>query len=166
MPMSTIGRVATVALGFGLVMLLAGSSRAQEATPPAPITVSVLGKGMPAAAPGQYLELDRVAFAPGASIPTHIHPGAYLLYVESGDFGFTVLQGQAQLSHAGATTAQPIDPGPEVVAHAGDVIYEDAGVVHAARNAGDGPLVLLTAGLLADTMPSLIPTNAEGTPTS
>ena len=49
----------------------------------------------------------------------------------------------AQLTHAGETTSQPIAAGPEVVAHAGDVIYEDAGVVHSARNAGDTPLVLL-----------------------
>lgn len=148
---------------LALVLMLSAATQAQDATPAPPITITVLGKGLPAA-PEQYLELDRVTFAPGATIPTHVHPGAYLLYVESGDFGFTMLKGEAQLTRAGETTSQPIAAGPEVVAHAGDVIYEDAGVVHSARNAGDMPLVLLTAGLLASNMPSLMPTNAEGTP--
>jgi quercetin dioxygenase-like cupin family protein len=154
---------ATVALA--LILVGSASTQAQEATPASAITITVLGVGMPTAAPGQYLELDRVTFAPGATIPTHVHPGAYLLYVESGDFGFTVLKGEAQLTRAGESTPQTITAGAEVVGHAGDVFYEDAGVVHSARNAGDGPLVLLTAGLLASNMPSLMPSNAEGTPT-
>jgi quercetin dioxygenase-like cupin family protein len=120
---------------------------------------------MPAAAPGQYLELDRVTIAPGATIPTHVHPGAYILYVESGEFGFTVLKGEVQLTRAGEGTPQTIIAGPEVVGHAGDVFYEDAGVVHSARSVGDEPAVLLTAGLLTSNMPSLMPTNDEGTPT-
>ena len=39
-------------------------------------------------------------------------------------------------------------------------------MVHTARNAGTTPVVLLTAGLLANGEPSLQPSNAEGTPTS
>jgi hypothetical protein len=38
------------------------------------------------------------------------------------------------------------------------------GVVHTARNVGTTPVVLLTAGLLANDQPSLQPTNDEGTP--
>jgi quercetin dioxygenase-like cupin family protein len=139
---------------------------AQTATPAAgPIVITMLGKGEPANAPGNYLELDRVTIAPGGSIPSHIHPGAYILYVESGDFGFTVIKGAAQYAKAGATTPQDLQPGAEMIGHAGDAFFENGGVVHTARNAGTTPVVLLTAGLLANGEPSLMPTNAEGTPT-
>lgn len=158
-------------LSLTLVLGLAGAANhvavAQSATPAAaPIVVTMLGKGEPANAPGNYLELDRVTIAPGGSIPTHVHPGAYVLYVESSDFGFTLIEGAAQFTEAGATTAQELTPGVERVGHAGDVFFENGGVVHSARNAGTAPLVLATAGLLADNMPSLVPTNDEGTPTT
>jgi quercetin dioxygenase-like cupin family protein len=155
-----------VEAALALVLSLRGAMSAQEATPaPQPIVVTDLGRGEPTNAPGNYLELDRVTIAPGATIPTHIHPGAYVISVESGDFGFTVIKGEAQITHAGSTTTEPIAAGPEVVAHAGDAIFETGGVVHAARNVGTTPVVLLTAGLLANDQPSLQPTNDEGTPT-
>jgi quercetin dioxygenase-like cupin family protein len=139
--------------------------RIPDATPAAsPITISMLGKGMPANAPGNYLELDRVTLAPGAEIPTHVHPGAYVITVESGDFGFTVIKGEAQITRAGATESEPIAAGPEVVGHAGDAFFENGGVVHSARNLGATPVVLLTAGLLANDQPSIQMTNDEGTP--
>jgi quercetin dioxygenase-like cupin family protein len=148
--------------------LLAGAARtigAQEATPAAqPIVDELLGHGLPADAPGKVLQLERVTIAPGAAIPTHIHPGAYVIYVESGDFGFTLTKGEAEITHAGATSGEPIAAGTEVIAHAGDALFEIGGVVHSARNAGDTPVVVLTAALLAAGQPSLQPTNAEGTP--
>ena len=151
-----------------LVLALAGRSTvAQDATPTTePIAVTVLGKGLPVNAPGQLLELDRITLAPGATIPTHTHPGAYVIYVESGEFGFTVLKGEAAITRTGSTTPEPFAAGPEVVGHAGDTIFENGGVVHAARNVGTTPLVLLTASLLASDQPGLQPTNEEGTPTA
>jgi quercetin dioxygenase-like cupin family protein len=87
-----------------LFALAARSGLAQEGSPgPSPIEVTMLGKGLPTNAPGNYLELDRVTIAPGGQIPPHIHPGAYVLYVDSGDFGFTLIEGEAQLLLAGAT---------------------------------------------------------------
>jgi quercetin dioxygenase-like cupin family protein len=161
----TMSRWSVLLLVLGLALTAGGASLAQSATPAAePIAITMLGKGLPANAPGNYLELDRVTIAPGASIPTHVHPGAYVLYVESGDFGFTVIKGTAQLTKAGATTPQDVQPGVETVGHAGDAFFENGGVVHTARNAGTTPVVLLTAGLLANDQPSLQPSNAEGTP--
>lgn len=160
-------RLATLSLASGLTVAVNGAARAQSATPaPAPITVTMLGKGEPANAPGNELELDRLTIAPGGVIPTHVHPGAYVLYVESGAFGFTVVKGDAQFAKAGLTTPQELQAGVETVGHAGDAFYENGGVVHTARNAGTTPVVLLTAGLLANGEPSLQPSNAEGTPTS
>ena len=163
----TTRRLATLSLAFGLAVAANGAARAQSANPaPAPFTVTMLGQGEPANAPGNGLELDRVTIAPGGTIPTHVHPGAYVLDVESGDFSFTVVKGDAQFTKAGSTAPQELQAGVETVGHAGDAFYENGGVVHTARNAGTTPVVLLTAGLLADDEPSLQPSNAEGTPTS
>jgi quercetin dioxygenase-like cupin family protein len=156
-------------LGFvAAIMLLAAAATAaaEESTPEAaPIVDMVLGHGLPADAPGKVLQLERVTIAPGAAIPTHIHPGAYVIYVESGDFGFTVIKGEAEITHAGTSATEPIAAGEEVIGHPGDVLFENAGVVHSARNAGSEPVVVLTAALLAADQPSLQLTNEEGTPT-
>ena len=119
---------------------------------------------MPNDAPGKVLQLERITISPDASIPTHTHPGAYVIYVESGDFGFSVIKGEAEITHAGAMEPEPIAAGSEVIAHTGDTLFENGGVVHSARNAGTTPVVVLTAALLAADEPSLQPTNDEGTP--
>ena len=104
---------------LALFALATRGALAQEASPgPSPIEVTMLGKGLPANAPGNYLELDRVTIAPGGQIPPHIHPGAYVLYVDSGDFGFTLIEGEAQLLRAGATAPEALAPGKEVVGSA------------------------------------------------
>jgi quercetin dioxygenase-like cupin family protein len=163
----TISRWSVLLLALGLALASARASLAQSATPAAePIVIAMLGKGQPSNAPGNYLELDRVTIAPGGSIPMHVHPGAYVLYVESGDFGFTLIKGAAQFTKAGSTTPEDVQPGVEMVGHAGDAFFENGGVVHTARNAGTTPVVLLTAGLLANDQPSLQPSNDEGTPSA
>jgi quercetin dioxygenase-like cupin family protein len=147
-----------------LLLLAARATSAQEATPAQPIVNEVLGRGLPNDAPGMVLQLEQYTFAPDAVIPTHTHPGAYLIYVESGDFGFTVIKGDAEITHAGATQPEPIQAGAEVVAHQGDAIFENGGVVHSARNAGSTPVVIITAALLSADQPSITMTNDAGTP--
>lgn len=160
-------RIAVLAVICASVLLFAGGAAAHDATPPAqPITNEVLAKGLPSDAPGYALQLERYTFAAGAEIPTHIHPGAYAIYVESGQFGFTVVKGEAQLLRAGSTTPETIGVGAEVVAMPGDSIFENGGVVHSARNAGDSECVVLTAALVLADEPSLQPTNNDGTPVS
>ena len=166
---STLVRTLTlVAAALALLVAAGGRLAAQDATPAAqPITDTVLGRGLPTDAPGKALTLERITIAPGAAIPTHVHPGAYVIYVESGDFGFAVVKGEAQFTRGGADAAEEtVQAGAEVVAHQGDTLFENAGVVHSARNAGDTPVVVLTASLLAADEPSLQPTNDDGTPTS
>ena len=64
----------------------------------------MLGRGLPAAAPGYALLLQHVAHQPGDGIPPHIHPGAEILYVETGTYGYTDFQGDAfVIRGAGAT---------------------------------------------------------------
>ena len=165
--MQTNRRLQCLTVVAAALMLLAArtTSAAQDASPEAqPIVNTILGRGLPNDAPGKVLQLEQYTFAPGAMIPTHTHPGAYLIYVESGDFGFTVIKGDAEITHAGATEAEPIQAGAEVVAHQGDALFENGGVVHSARNAGTTPVVVYTAALLDANQPSIAMTNDEGTP--
>ena len=126
---------------------------AQEATPAAgAIVPELLGHGLPNAAPGFDLSLYRVTFAAGAVLPPHTHPGASVVYVESGTLGFTSLEGEAWLMRAG-TTATPEAQGEllahdtEVTLEAGDALFFPDEHGDSAFNAGDGPLVLWLANL-------------------
>jgi quercetin dioxygenase-like cupin family protein len=172
-PWSVVALVCIVAVFvFGRV----ASGFAQDsATPtgPEPITIQTLGSGAPSNSPGNAILLLRVTLQPGAAFPAHIHPGALVIAVESGDFAFTVIQGEADATRGVATgTPEPTEQltaGQEVVFHAGDEIFEQAGVVHTARNAGDVPAVVLVAGLVDPTQPFLQPMgdmSGMGTPTS
>lgn len=159
--------VLVLLLSLGAVI----SVRAQDGTPTtAPLITSVaLGTGMPSDAPGKAIILLRVTIQPGGAFPPHIHPGALVIAVESGDFTFTVIKGEADLTRAVASgTPEPTEKlasGQDVVAHPGDAIFEQAGVVHTARNAGTTPVVVLVAGLVDPTQPFLQPMDM-GTPTS
>ena len=126
---------------------------AQEATPAAgELLPELLGHGLPSAAPGFDLSLYRVTFAAGAVLPPHTHPGASVVYVESGTLGFTSLEGEAWLMPAG-TTATPDAQGEllavdtEVMLTAGDALFFPTEHGDAAYNAGDEPLVLWLANL-------------------
>jgi quercetin dioxygenase-like cupin family protein len=71
--------------------------------------------------PGREVLQARVDFAPGASFPSHRHPGEEIIYVLQGTLEYTVA-GQPPVSLA-----------------AGDVLFVPAGVFHAARNLGTTP---------------------------
>ncbi len=144
----------------GLAALLLGGSThlrqiaAQEATPATPTgaigtTAQVMGSGQPAAAPELELSLRRITHAPGGRVPSHSHPGALMIFVETGTWGYTSLGGSAQLTRAGAGTPTPAEAlpiGTEVLLTAGDWLFvEDP--QDDVRNAGDDDVVLLIAGL-------------------
>jgi quercetin dioxygenase-like cupin family protein len=156
-------------VAMAVVMALGGAARNAGAagTPaaPQPIVIENLGSGAPTNGPGQTLGLSRITIQPGAAFPVHDHPGAYVIYIEAGDFEFDVLKGDAVYTPAGSTTAQTIAAGQNVTAHAGDVIFEQQGVVHTAKSTGSVPAVVLTASLLATDQPFMTMTNDEGTPT-
>ena len=126
---------------------------AQDATPAAgEVALEQLGHGLPTAAPGFDLSLYRVTLGAGATVPPHTHPGASVVYVESGTFAFTPLEGEARLIRAG-TAATPEAQGEllatdtEVTLTAGDALFFPGEHGDSGRNAGDGPLVLLLANL-------------------
>lgn len=130
------------------------SATAQDATP-APtgavgVTIQMLGLGPTTAAPGLELTLRRTVLAPGGRLPDHTHPGALVIYVESGSFGYTALGGTAEMTRAAVdgtmTPAESMPMGTEVILTAGDWIYvEDPR--DDIRNAGEDDVVLLVAGL-------------------
>lgn len=143
---------------IGLVVLFAVSvfgshALAQDSTPaagPVGVSATLLGSGQPSLIPGHELSLRRVSIAPGGGIPAHTHPGALVIYLESGTWGYIPLEGVARLTRAAVNgTPSPTEDmvlGTETVLNPGDWIYvEDPG--DDIRNAGDDDVVLLIAGL-------------------
>ncbi len=167
----TMLRTALLALGFALTMGGASAPhlRAQEATP-GPIALIELAPGVTAEvfaaapsgrAPDQTVYLARFVFQPGAEIFPHGHPGTTILGVESGTFGWTLVEGTAHVMRGAASGATGpaedlTDPGTEVVLEPGDaIIYEDD-VVHTARGAGDEETVILGTLVLTSGEPLIM----------
>jgi quercetin dioxygenase-like cupin family protein len=145
--------IVVVLLLGGLKLQLQPGVFAQDATPaagPVGVTAELLGSGETTAAPGHELSLRRVSIAPGGGIPAHTHPGALVIYLESGTWGYTALSEGTQLTRA-ATNGTPgpteeMAVGEEIILNAGDWLYvEDPS--DDIRNAGDEPVVLFIAGL-------------------
>ena len=148
-----------------------------RAAPTEPGIHTLLGRGLPAVAPGYALLLQRVNHQPGDAVPTHIHPGAEILYVETGTYIYTDFQGDAFVTRgigatptAGYATATPpaaeqVPVGTEILLQAGDSLFQDRGVVHALRVMGDAPASQLLSRLFATDQPAFTYTNTAGTPT-
>jgi mannose-6-phosphate isomerase-like protein (cupin superfamily) len=129
------------------------------------LTPRVLARIAPATAPGQELQLVRVAVAPGATVAPHTHPGTIALCLESGSFAFGIVEGTATVTRA-ATAATPEAAeqlaAAETVLAPGDCVTFDAShTVHTLRNTG-GPAVIWQAQLYAIGEPA---TTFLGTPT-
>lgn len=161
-------------LSLILMLVLSGilepELAAQEATPtPVPLSSGVVTEVLTAVpterAPDHTLYLVRATFEPGGEIFAHSHPGTVLISVESGAFGWTLLQGTAHVirgAATGGTAAEEVtEPGTEVILNPGDAIHYESDVVHTARNADDGTTVILTAQIAETGQPRLIP---AGTP--
>ena len=167
--MRRVSLVLSVVMLFGMVAIWSMRAAAQDATPaagPVGVTATLLGSGQPAVAPGHELSLRRVTLEPGGSIPAHTHPGALVIYLESGTWGYTALDEGTQLTRA-ATNGTPgpseeMAVGEEIILNAGDWIFvEDP--ADDIRNAGDEPVVLLVAGLTRVGEPfTTITTDMEG----
>lgn len=167
----------TVGLVVLLVVTVLGPrALAQDSTPTAgPIGVAsaLLGSGQPSLVPGHELSLRRITIAPGGRIPAHTHPGALVIYLESGSWGYVPLAGVARLTRAAVDgTPSPTEEmviGAETVLSPGDWIYvEDP--ADDIRNAGDEPVVLWVAGLtrvgepFTTLMPEMDGMAIDGTP--
>lgn len=159
--MRRISTLTTLAAVILLSLLASGrpTTIAQDATPPPAsvgVTTQILGNGQPDAAPGETLGMRRNTFAPEGFVPAHMHPGALVLHVESGELTYTVIEGTVQIQRA-ATAGTPgpieqLDAGQETVLRTGDWLFEQ-GVVHTSRNATSGETVVLVASLTAGDMP-------------
>lgn len=151
---AVVGGVAAGAFALGLVGRLGhGAHAAQDSAPltaPKGVTIQVIGAGQPATTPGMELTLRRTTIAPGGGLPPHSHPGALVIVVESGTWGYTALGGGIELTRAavGGTPGpkEPIGIGTEVTLTAGDALFvEDP--QDDFRNLGEEDVVLLVAGL-------------------
>lgn len=146
-----IGLVIALLLLTG--MLFAASPRlvgAQGSATPAPgtgVTKETLGQTTSAIAPDRVLLLARRTFAPGADSGSHPAPGPVVLYVESGTITFSVQDGEAIVTRAGATTTETVAAGKEESLNQGDEVSYDQGVVHDVYNEGTVPAVTLEARL-------------------
>ena len=151
--MRRVSLVLSVVVLFGMVAAWGMRATAQEATPaagPVGVTAALLGSGQTSVAPGHELSLRRVTIEPGGGIPAHAHPGALVIYLESGTWGYIALDEGTQLTRAAVDGApgptEEMAVGEEIILNPGDWIYvEDP--ADDIRNAGDEPVVLLIAGL-------------------
>ncbi len=148
-------RLGAGGLAAALLVSGLGHATAQEVTYAARTgavgtTAQLMGIGQPASAPGLELSLRRITHAPGGGVAPHSHPGALVIFVEAGTWGYTALGGTALLTRAASegtpAPAEQMPIGTEVILTAGDWLFvEDP--QDDIRNAGDDDVVLLIAGL-------------------
>jgi quercetin dioxygenase-like cupin family protein len=148
-----------------------------SAAPGGPISVVELAPGVTAEvfaavpsdrAPDQTVYLARFVFEPGSEIFPHNHPGTAVLAIESGTWGWTLLEGTAHVVRGAATGNTAVEdvtePGTEVMLEVGDAIYYEDDVVHTARGVGDGDTVLWATGVFTPGEPLLMPADMEMAP--
>src|SRR5687767_8772213 len=85
-PIAILTLAFILALGSALVSR-ALPTTAQQATPAigsVGVSGGAVGSGEPEMAPGYLLSLRRGVFEPGGIVPLHQHPGALVIYIESG----------------------------------------------------------------------------------
>lgn len=161
-----------VALAFGHRL---GSAAAQGATPPpTPIGVggSDLGFGVPTVVPDMELVLLRTTIAPGGVLPPHIHPGPFVIAVDSGTWGYTPQKGSVKLTRAADVgSSTPAEEAPldvELILTKGDFLFIEDASQDWMRNAGEDEVVLLIAGLtpVGQDFGTLVSEMDTGTPTT
>ncbi len=169
---STEAAVATTEVPVASSVAPAGSEA--PAAPAGPISAIELAPGVTAEifagapsdrAADQTVYLARFVFQPGSEIFPHSHPGTTVLGVESGTFGWTLLEGTAHVvrgAAAGNTEVEDVtEPGTEVILEVGDAIYYEDDVVHTARGAGDEPAVVFGTLVLTTGEPLLMPVDMD-----
>ncbi len=169
-----------------LSLILPGALRtsAQEATPSttpaeaisvvelAPsVTAEIFAAAPSARAEGQTIYVACFVFQPGAEIFPHSHPGTAVLAVESGVWGWSLLDGTAHVVRGAATGGTTVEDvtelGTEILLNPGDAIYYEDDVVHTGRGASDEPTVLHATAMLTAGEPLLMPVDMPmGTPTA
>jgi quercetin dioxygenase-like cupin family protein len=88
---------------------------------------------------GREVVQARGEFQPGATVPKHTHPGEEIAYI---------LEGEITVE---------LDGKPAKTFKAGDAFFIPAGAVHAAKNAGKGPAVVLSTYVIEKGKPLASP---------
>lgn len=162
-----------ITLALSLVAMIAliavAPSQAHQENPPrTPVELScatnvfaqVLG-ATPVGDGSQTLILARLYFEPGGAIGAHTHPGTLIVTVESGEFGFTLVDhGDEMTINRGATAtseaaSEQISGDELVVLNAGDWFVE-TGMVHTGQNLTDGTTTVLLTALIESGQPLTI----------
>lgn len=152
----------TIAVASAALLNLALSSptTAQEVPPPQPVeldcatdvSIQVLGS-TPVDDGSETLVLVRVLFAPGGSLGAHTHPGTLAVTVESGTFGYTLLEEAEEIVVTRAATEEteameePAIVGEPMTLEPGDA-FIDTNRAHSAENLSDEETTVLFAGLV------------------
>src|SRR5215218_5059566 len=144
-----VRRIVALALAFTLLATIAlttigaqdSGTTTPAATPSVPAVVrDVLAADLPAAAPGQELQLVRYVIQPDTRLATHIHPGTQIASIEAGVLTYTVLTGEVPVLRAvaGGTPipAETVRAGQTTHLHPGDAVVERPGAVHFGENRG------------------------------
>lgn len=109
------------ALTTAMAVLIAGGALTMDVAQsqqPAVTRTDLLRREL--SVPGREVVQVRVDLAPGVAFPLHSHPGEEIAYVIEGLLEYR-LEGK-----------------PPVTLKAGEVLFIPAGMIHAARNVGDG----------------------------
>jgi quercetin dioxygenase-like cupin family protein len=117
----------SIALAVAVLVGAPGSANAQQARPAGTTRTDLQRHDLSIS--GREVFQARVDFAPGASFPRHTHPGEEIIYVLVGTLEYEV-------------------NGKPVTLKAGDVLFVPNGVIHAARNVGNGPAAELATYVL------------------
>ncbi len=158
--------LATLVAFAALLVLGPGTSAvAQELPPPQPSPLECatgvstqLLSAIPINDGRQTLLLARGILDPGAHIGAHRNLGTGTVVVESGSFGFTLLDDVEMTITRAATadteaTEEPVVVGKEVTLNPGDALAPPAGTTHVGRNLSDGETTVLLAGLIETGQP-------------
>lgn len=119
-----------------------------EADAMAGVTSQILGD---AVAPGWpeppfAVLLDRLVLAPGESIPAQYGP--VILALELGNFGFSLVDGQVQLSRGTSGPIAVATPDQAYVLSPGDAVFFPGGMNEVPRPESDGVLVLVRLSIV------------------
>ena len=113
--------------------------------------------------PPLALVVDRLALGPGEAIPARTGP--VLLSVEVGRFGFSLVDGQFQVSRGDSGPVPNATPGAAYSLGPGDAVFFPGGMTEVPRPGTDGVLVLLRLSILSAAPAGQVATPAaSGTP--
>lgn len=164
MMIRTLRLLLTVIVAAATILAVSApaGTAAQDVPAPQPVTlecatdVSIQVLGTTEVGDGsETLVLVRVLFEPGGRLEAHTHPGTLTVTVESGSFGYTLLEEAEEIVITRAATEEDGEPvqepaivGEQMELAPGDA-FIDTNRPHRAENLSDEETTVLFAGLVA-----------------